>query len=92
MHTSGKIRPAGPLCAVLPMKSGKCGLFRTEPSFRGRGLRPAGEIPRISLTDLECMCIILEECKGDVASGEIRWRVAQARSFSMLCARCVERR
>ena len=68
MHTSVKNSTCGVhLCAVLPDgKVAKCGLFRTEPvGSVDDGLRVCWErLPRILLTDLECRCILLDECKG----------------------------
>ena len=68
LHHSGKDTTCGAhLCAVLPNGGvAKCGLFSGEPvGSMDEGLRACWErIPRISLTELECQCNILEECRG----------------------------
>jgi radical SAM protein with 4Fe4S-binding SPASM domain len=68
LHHSGKDTTCGAhLCAILPNGLvAKCGLFSGEPvGSMDEGLRTCWErIPRISLTELECQCKILEECRG----------------------------
>ena len=68
LHHSGKDTTCGAhLCAILPNGMvAKCGLFSREPvGSMDEGLSVCWErIPRISLTELECQCKILEECRG----------------------------
>jgi radical SAM protein with 4Fe4S-binding SPASM domain len=68
LHHSGKDTTCGAyLCAILPNGGvAKCGLFSREPvGSMDQGLRTCWErIPRISLTELECQCKLLEECRG----------------------------
>ena len=67
-HVSGVDATCGAhLCAVLP--SGlvaKCGLFSAEPvGSIDEGLRVCWDrVPRILLTDLDCRCKLLKDCKG----------------------------
>ena len=67
-HVSGGDATCGAhLCAVLPSGMvAKCGLFSGEPvGSIDEGLRVCWDrIPRILLTDLDCTCRILKECKG----------------------------
>ena len=68
LHHSGKDTTCGAhLCAILPNgRVAKCGLFSREPvGSMDEGLGVCWErIPRISLTELECQCNILDECRG----------------------------
>jgi radical SAM protein with 4Fe4S-binding SPASM domain len=68
LHHSGKEATCGAhLCAVLPSGGvAKCGLFSAEVvDSTDEGLGICWErIPRISLTELECRCTILRECRG----------------------------
>ncbi len=68
LHSSGENMTCGAhLCAILPNgKVAKCGLFSAEPvGSIDEGLRVCWErIPRILLTDLDCNCKIVKECKG----------------------------
>jgi radical SAM protein with 4Fe4S-binding SPASM domain len=68
LHRSGENMTCGAhLCAILPNgKVAKCGLFSAEPiGSIDEGLRICWErIPRILLTDLDCNCKIVKECKG----------------------------
>jgi len=67
-HGSDKNAACGAhLCAILPDGMvAKCGLFSQEPvGFIGEGLRVCWErLPRILLSDLNCHCPELEECRG----------------------------
>jgi len=68
LHSSEKNATCGAhLCAILPNGDVcKCGLFSQDPvGSVEEGLRICWErIPRISLKDLTCNCIELEECRG----------------------------
>ena len=68
LHSSGENMTCGAhLCAILPDgEVAKCGLFKAEPvGSIDEGLRVCwNKIPRILLTDLDCKCKILGECKG----------------------------
>lgn len=68
LHSSGENMTCGAhLCAILPNgKVAKCGLFSADPvGSIDEGLRVCWErISRILLTDLDCNCKIVKECKG----------------------------
>ena len=68
LHSSGENMTCGThLCAVLPDgRVAKCGLFSGEPvGSIDEGLRVCWDkVPRILLTELDCRCNMVQECKG----------------------------
>jgi len=68
LHSSGENMTCGThLCTILPDgRVAKCGLFSAEPvGSIDEMLRVCwNKVPRILLTDLDCRCKVLGECRG----------------------------